>query len=105
MSVINPKDTDKSQTAARAATLALYHAKYFMEEVDRVRSIVDLMDRAITKEITEARLDDEDDEKVECWVPEVFAANVAWLFNKLEDRITGLRENLKEAGVEVERRI
>ena len=102
MSVINPKDTDKSQTAARAATLALFHAKDFLEEVDRVRSIVDLMDRAITQEITEARLDDEE---VECWVPEVFATNVAWLFEKLEGRIMGLRENLKEAGIEVEHRI
>jgi hypothetical protein len=102
MSAINPKDTDKPQTAARAATLALFHAKDFLEEVDRVKSIIDLMDRAITQEITEARLDDE---KVGCWVPEVFATNVAWLFEKLEVRIGGLRENLKKAGIDVEHRI
>lgn len=83
-----------------ATQMALYAATDFVTNVDRVKSIIELMDDAMSVDISNA-----EGGKVESSVSEVFATNVRWLFGVLEHEIQNIRGALSNAGATMEPRI
>lgn len=81
-----------------AVAIALCTAKDFTQTVERVKSIIGLMDDAICAHVREADADD----KIDAWVPEVFTANVRWLLEKLDWKISDMRGALDKAGIVME---
>lgn len=96
------KASAKQKSQEDARTLALWNAGDFVEDVDRVRSIINLMNEALSVDVKEAK---EESDKVEAWVPEVFAANIEWLFEQLERKIGPLYGQLREVGIPMGERV
>lgn len=81
-----------------AIQMALFAAKDFTHTVERVKSVIGLMDDAITAYIQNA----DDDDKVERWMPEVFTTNVRWLLDHVDHKIFYMRGALDKAGIAME---
>ena len=66
------KTSAKQAPCDDARTMALFVSRDFLTDWDRVQSIIKLMEEAIAADLKEAKAGDD---KIEAWVPEVFAAN------------------------------
>lgn len=83
---------------AEARQMALHHAAEFVRDVERVKSIIRLMNDGLREDIRKAQ---ETDDRIGAWVPEVLEINTSWLMDILDNRAATIREHLGEAGVEV----
>lgn len=97
-----------SKTSAKQAhkddarAMALFASRDFLSDLDRVQSIIKLMEEAIALDVKEAKAGDD---RIEAWVPEVFAANTLWLLEQMDGKARSLAEHLSAAGINVGERI
>lgn len=99
-----PEAACMSKAKEEAKNWALYCTRDFLGELDRVKSIIDLMGEVVTREVNSAQGDDGDG-NMNAWLPEAFVANIEWIFESLDTKIVSLRGHLEEAGLKMERRI
>jgi hypothetical protein len=94
MSTTEQRRTEADKAKREAAVMALAYSSEFVGDWERFSSIVAWMEDAVTAQIARAN-----DDEVSTWIPQVFAANVFWLRERLDENAQKLRKALEEAGM------